>query len=353
MRNPFTKISSPIKHLLCWLIPYGIVVGLQLTQEDHAEYNWFTQVTASFASMAAIAYSNLFLCRRYFFEKKYLYFLGVILLYSVYIVLVYFIVYPYEEKTIAGRAPTFFSTMFFYTVYFLLIFLLSFVFWLATAANKKNRELLAAQLLLQKFKTDKLDAENKFLQSQINPHFLYNTLNFFYAEALVVSPELADSIVLLSDTMRYSLELKENARGMTLLEDEVNHINNLVRINQYRFNNQLQIKFLISGELKAVCIAPLVLITFIENAFKHAELLTAKDPLVISLRVLKEEQVIKFSAENKIKKGSREISTGIGVENARRRLDYLYENQYELEIKQDEEYYRVSLTLPLFKDFAL
>lgn len=353
MKHVLKKISPPVRHLLFWLIPYFILLGIQLMQTSDPEYNGFTQVTVSFVAMAAIVYSNLFLCKRYFFEKKYTYFLGAILLYSVYILVVYFTIYPHEEKTIVGRQATLFSTLFFYTLYFLLIFLLSFVFWLATAANKKNKELLAAQLLLQQFKTDKLDAENKFLQSQINPHFLYNTLNFFYAEALVVSPELADSIVLLSDTMRYSLELKENAKGMTLLENEVNHINNLIRINQYRFNNQLQIKFLISGELQAVCVAPLVLITFVENAFKHAELLTAKDPLVLSLQVIKEEQVIKFSTENKIKKGSKEIGTGIGIENAKRRLQYLYDNQYSLEIKQDEEYYSVSLTLPLFKDFAL
>jgi LytS/YehU family sensor histidine kinase len=246
-----------------------------------------------------------------------------------------------------------FASLFFYTLYFLLIYLLSFVFWLATAANKKNKELLAAQLLLQQFKTDKLDAENKFLQSQINPHFLYNTLNFFYSKALTLSPELADSILLLSDTMRYSLELKENAKGMTLLEKEVTHIYNLIKINQYRFNNKLQIKFLISGDLQAVCIAPLVLITFVENVFKHAELLDVKNPLVISLHILKEEQLIRFNIENKIKKGPKEPGTGIGIDNAKRRLEYLYDQQYKLTIQQDADFYKASLTLPLYKDFAL
>lgn len=346
-------IKQSVKHLLFWIIPYIIILVLQAMQPYDPTYNWFIQTTSAFIVIAAIAYANLYLAKKYFFDSKQKYFTGAVLLYVTYILLVYFTSFPEEKETLTGRPPNLFASLFFYTLYFLLIFLLSFVFWLATAANKKNKELLAAQLLLQQFKTDKLDAENKFLQSQINPHFLYNTLNFFYSKALTLSPELADSILLLSDTMRYSLELKENAKGMTLLEKEVNHIYNLIRINQYRFNNKLQIKFLITGDLRAVCIAPLVLITFVENIFKHADLLDINNPLVITLNIAKEEQLIRFNIENKIKTGPKEPGTGIGIENVKRRLEYLYDQQYKLVINQSAGFYTASLTLPLYKDFAL
>ena len=136
--------------------------------------------------------------------------------------------------------------------------MLSFAYWAATAANKKNKELLAAQLQMQHFENDKITTEKKFLLTQINPHFLYNTLNFFYSKALIVSPPLADSILLLSDIMRYSLQLKENRYGMVLLQNEVNHIYNIIKINQYRFSNKLNINFYLTGELETVCIAPLI-----------------------------------------------------------------------------------------------
>lgn len=353
MKNIFKNIPAPLKHTFFWLVPYITMLVLEATGPADPDYNWFGQVTYSFAAAAIIVYANLYLCKKYFLNRKQKYFSGTVLLYSSYLLVLYFAVYPQVKETITGRPSRLYTFFFFYTVYFLLIFLLSFVFWLATTANKKNKELLAAQLLLQKFKTDKSEAENKFLQSQINPHFLYNTLNFFYSKALTLSPDLADSIFLLSDTMRYSLELKENDKGMVLLEKEVNHIYNLIKINQYRFNQKLQIRFLISGSLEAVCIAPLVLITFVENAFKHADLLDIQHPLIITLTILKEEQLIKFSVENKIKKGPKELGTGIGIGNAKRRLEYLYEHQYQLMINHEDEYYTASLTLPLFKDFAL
>lgn len=353
MKKLLNKLHPVLRHFLFWLLPYGIICLLQLSQADAHEYNWFTQVTGSFLVMVGISYGNVYLCRRFFFSQKRTYLFAATLMYCVYILAVYVFLYPVEDSTLTGRQSTLFTTLFFYSVFFLLIFLISFVFWLATAAYRKDRELAAAKLQVQEFKNDQLDAENKFLQSQINPHFLYNTLNFFYAEALDVSPRLADSILLLSDSMRYALEIKENAKGMTLLENELTHINNLIRINQYRFHDQLQIQFLISGDIKSVCIAPLVLITFVENAFKHGELQNPRDPLVISLQIATAEQQIIFSTNNRIKKGSKEISTGIGIDNAKRRLQHLYGNQYKLEITQDEEYYSVSLALPLYKDFTL
>lgn len=353
MRNIFKKIPLYVKHIFFWLVPYIILLILDSVQPNDPGYNGSEQITLSFLVAGIIVYANLYLCKKYFFETKQKYFGGAILLYSAYILILYFSVYSPDKDTMAGRPFTLYTFFFFYTLYFVLIFLLSFVFWLATTANKKNKELMAAQLLLQKFKTDKSEAENKFLQSQINPHFLYNTLNFFYSKALTLSPELADSILLLSDTMRYSLQLKENDKGMVLLENEVNHIYNLIKINQYRFNQKLKIRFLISGEMKAVCIAPLVLITFVENAFKHADLLNANAPLIITLKIMDEDQSIQFSIENKIKKGPKELGTGIGLENVKRRLEYLYGNKYHLEIIQDKDSYSASLTLPLFKDFAL
>lgn len=342
-----------LRHLLFWLIPYSVLLTLELTSPDAEFYNGFTQITVSFLTAAVIIYTNIFLCKKYFFNNKIFYFLGIFLLYALYLILIYYTIIQQENlKPINIRKGTT-PALIYFTLYFLVLSLISFVYWAVTIANKKNKELLATQLKLQEFTNDKLNAENKLLQSQINPHFLYNTLNYFYSQALRLSPQLSDSILLLSDIMRYSLELKENEKGMTLLQNEVDHIHNIIKINQYRFNNKLQIKFLISGQLKNVCIAPLILITFVENAFKHAALSDLQYPLTIMLTVSEKDQTIYFSIHNKKKNGPKETGNGIGLSNAERRLQFLYKDKYVLDIKNDTEIYNASLSLPLYKDITL
>ena len=352
-KRAFRRISPPLQHLLFWLIPYSTLFILQATAPGSDSYNWFEQLTISFVVAAALAYSNIYLCRKYFFSKKQFYFLGISLVYAVYITVVYFTVVPNVSETPAGRPVKTFPMLFFFTLYFLVILLISFVYWSLAIANSKNKELLAAQAQLQQFENDKNDAELKFLRSQINPHFLYNTLNYFYSKALPVSPELADSILLLSDIMRYSLQLKENEQGMALLFEEIDHISNMIKINQYRFNNRLQVKFLVTGIPDTVCIAPLILISFAENAFKHGELSDPANPLVIKLDISPEKQKIFFSVYNKKKKGPKEPGTGIGLDNAKRRLGFIYRENYTLDIIDETEFYKASLTLPLYQDLTL
>lgn len=345
--------SKLLRHLVYWLIPYTVLLILEATAPDASTYNGFTQVTVSFATAAAIIYSSIYLCEKYFFSNKAVYFRGVTILYSLYLLLIYFlIIVPENEKPVPVKATTTFNIIYF-TLYFIVLALIGFVYWAVSTTNKKNKELQSTQLQLQEFKHDKLNAENKFLQSQINPHFLYNTLNYFYAQSLTVSPQLADSILLLSDIMRYSLELKENEQGMTPLSEEITHINNIIKINQYRFNNKLQIQFLLTGQTAGVCIAPLVLITFVENAFKHAELSDLQNPLIIMLNISAADQTIYFSVHNKKKKGPKEMGNGIGLDNAERRLKFLYHNNYTLAIKNETDLYTASLSLPLFKDVTL
>ncbi len=345
------NIRQIARHAIAWIVLYALLIIMQTTASDHNDYNGIAQTTASVLASIVIIYTNIFLCNKFFFSRRIFYFSGILLLYIIYFVLVYVDIKDTTQvNPITGKQATNFTIGFFFTLYFLVLVLLSFVYWAVKMANKKNKELLASQYQLREFEKDKNEAEKKFLQSQINPHFLYNTLNYFYSKSLSLSPELADSILLLSDIMHYSLELKENEYGMVPLSDEVRHIKNIIRINQYRFSNKLQIQFLQSGSIDTVSIAPLILITFVENAFKHAELLDNRNPLLIKLDISSGTQQIYFIISNKKKKGPKEYGTGIGIENARRRLDFIYAKNYSLEIKEDEEFYNASITLPLYKD---
>jgi two-component system LytT family sensor kinase len=347
------KLSRPVRHILFWLVPYIAVCMLQASSPNQA-YSWLVPVTACFAIAAAIIYSNIFLCKKFFFNRKMIYFGAVLGLYLAYLAIVYFTTKDEQPINPLTQKPSgLFPVIFFFTLYFLVLLLLSFVYWSVNVANKKNKELLAAQIQMQQFENDKNDAEKKFLQSQINPHFLYNTLNYYYSKALIVSPELAESLLLLSNIMRYSLELKENGQGLVVLTHEIEHIKNIIKINQYRFGNRLQIKFLITGSDQAVCIAPLALITFVENVFKHAELTDPNHPVSIKLDISHADQKIYFEIHNKNKKGPKEHGTGIGVKNTERRLKFIYNDKYKMKVVDDGDFYTASLTLPLYTDVTI
>lgn len=188
-----------------------------------------------------------------------------------------------------------------------------------------------------------LQANYNFLKAQINPHFLHNTLNFFYAKSLPYSEELSDGILTLSEIMRYALS-KENAiDGKILLKDEIEHLRNVIKINQLRFSNKLNVNFEVHGIVGEVMMIPFVLITIVENAFKHGDLKNPDYPIEIKLKV--EDDVLTFVCKNKKKTGPKELSTGIGLDNTKKRLDMVYRNRYTINIIDEAEFYTTELII--------
>ena len=188
-----------------------------------------------------------------------------------------------------------------------------------------------------------LEANLAFLKSQINPHFLFNSLNFLYAQVYPHSERAAKGILLLSDTMRYALH--EDSNGKVLLSQEVKHLHNYVEINQLRFNHSLQIDFETLGSTHFLLIIPLVLITFVENCFKHGELAEAAHPLSIRLTLVQNQ--LTFVTHNKKRHGPKEKSTGIGLANTRKRLALMYPGRHTLTITDEPDFYTCHLTLEL------
>jgi len=201
---------------------------------------------------------------------------------------------------------------------------------------------------------EKLQANYLFLKAQINPHFLHNTLNFLYARSLPYSAELSEGILTLSEIMRYSLDKEEDADGKVLLTKEIEHMNNIIRIQQLRFGNALQVVFTIQGSPDGLRILPFVLITIVENAFKHGELKDPQHPATLGLCIedtaapsLGAGKRLRFHCINKKKTGPKELSTGIGLENTRKRLELAYGENYSLYIKDQRETYTADLSINL------
>jgi len=216
----------------------------------------------------------------------------------------------------------------------------------------ENQKLLEQRT--SRLEKEKMQADYLFLKAQINPHFLHNTLNFLYARSLPYSTELSEGILTLSEIMRYSLDKEEDADGKVLLTKEIEHMNNIIKIQQLRFGNALQVVFTIQGRPEGLRILPFVLITIVENAFKHGELKDPEHPVTLDLCI--EDTAVsgqgagkklRFHCVNKKKTGPKELSTGIGLENTRKRLELAYGENYSLYIKDQREAYTADLSINL------
>jgi hypothetical protein len=210
---------------------------------------------------------------------------------------------------------------------------------LTTIESQRQQELIDQQRLENELVTAKLQT----LKYQINPHFLFNSLNFLYAQAIPLSDNLSRATMLLSEIMRYGLQ--QNDETKVALEHEIKHLENFVEFNRLRFSNRLQINFTIDGSTAFRRIMPLLLITFVENAFKYGELHNANNPLKIHLKI--DTKILYFEVRNKKRNGPKENSTGIGLGNIKNRLDLAYPNNHSLEIIDGEESFTTKLKIEL------
>lgn len=207
--------------------------------------------------------------------------------------------------------------------------------------EKKQRKVLEEQKM--QLEVEKSQANLSFLKAQINPHFLHNTLNFLYAKSLPYSTELSEGILTLSDIMRYALGPAARD-GKVALKDEIEHVRNVIKINQLRYSNNLSVDFDVAGVVNGATIIPFTLITLVENAFKHGDFKSPEHPIQIKLEVDRYGQM-RFFCRNKKKTGPKEISTGIGLDNIKKQLDLTYGRNYRLDVQDEAEFYTTNLTI--------
>ena len=193
-----------------------------------------------------------------------------------------------------------------------------------------------------KAEADKVQAELSFLKAQINPHFLFNTLNNIYTLAVTKNDQTADSIMKLSNIMRYVTD--DALQHLVPLQQEVDCINDFIALQRLRLNKKAQIDFTTAGNLEQKKIAPLLLMTFVENVFKYG--ISNHEPSVSTIQIRADDEGIRFYCHNKIftpvQQGG---STGIGIANTKKRLEHLYANKHLLSISNENGYFSVELAL--------
>ena len=211
---------------------------------------------------------------------------------------------------------------------------------------------LAVYLFVDRFTRDKRrekeeriksEAELSFLRSQINPHFLFNMLNYLHTEAYLKDEQLADSILQLSELLRYSTQ-KSNSNG-ALLQDELHHLRNYIELYKKRFGEACYVEYAQQGDPTDQRIEPLLFIPFVENAFKHGIYTDPKIPIRISVDV--DEKRVRFACQNKISTHQKDKVSGIGLENVRQRLELIYPGRHTCQVASTNDIFTADLSVQL------
>ena len=233
-----------------------------------------------------------------------------------------------------------------YFIYSLLYFFIRTFLIKERSLRLLQKEKFVLEQEKQTRELEKLQLEYSFLRSQINPHFLHNTLNILFSQAMEYSEELAENIMKLSQLMRYALESVEAEDGKVQIQHELQHLNTLIDIHQIRFSHALKIDLQVTGKVTGQMLPPLSIITAVENAFKYGDLKDPLHPLVIEVRL--EQSGIYFRCQNK-KKAVSLFDSGsshtIGLNNLSKRLDIAFKDRYEIRAEDRDNFYSFELTI--------
>ncbi len=289
---------------------------------------------------AATVLVTYFLMPRYLYKKKYWqFFLGFILVVTAVIILEEMVLeplmYPHTK-----RADTFPG------VYVSLLGILPVM--TIISGCKFGWDALQKQAEIDELQTTIQESELQFLRSQINPHFLFNNLNNLYSYALQNSPKTPEIILEMSGVLRYMLY--ESKEQFVPLKKEIEQLGNFIRLYKLQIETRGHVNFETVNIRPGYKIAPLILIVFIENAFKHSQSGQSSN-IEIDISVKMTDAVMEFRCRNNFEAvpSLDTIAKGIGLRNVQKRLELLYPNKHRLEISEENNSYIVYLRLELEK----
>jgi sensor histidine kinase YesM len=305
----------------------------------------FKSNVVEFAIHIIIVYGNIFyLIPKFILRKKYKTYISIMvfILAMVYIIrtgLNYALVTDkiYPESNLPS---SFFDINYIVEVILGELYVISFVtsikFIVEWFLEKKKNENLAK---LQ------LSTELKYLRTQIQPHFFFNTLNNLYALTLQKSDNAPKLVIKLSELMQYVLYDIDGSK--TSLLNEINHINNYIDIERLRFNDKIEAEMDITGNLEDVYVPPLLLLSFVENCFKHGMKGSEVMKIKMSFEILNTGYLEVTLINSFNSKAPQDESRGIGNDNAKRRLYLMFSNNFVLESKIENNNYKLFLKIPI------
>jgi two-component system, LytTR family, sensor kinase len=220
-----------------------------------------------------------------------------------------------------------------------------FVFGLSTSF-KTVSEYLKNEKKQSHAEKEKLNSELSFLKSQVSPHFLFNTLNNLYTLASVNSKDTAPAIMKLSEMMRYMIYESEDEK--VWLSKEIEYLESYVELQKLRVPPDVDINFTIESDNERKLIAPMLLVPFIENAFKHG--ISYRHGSFIDIKIKAWDNFISIKVKNSVNTNAdKDKTSGIGLQNVKRRLELLYPNKYRLELRQSDTEFYIDLRIDISK----
>lgn len=219
--------------------------------------------------------------------------------------------------------------------------------WIFLKRNELQKQVLQKQLAQERLQNELLIAKEAVIKAQINPHFLFNSLNFIHSKSITGTKpeEIGQTILLLSDVLRYSLQ-DHSKESKVNINEELEHIKKLYAMNKLRFNGKHYMQVSESGAFHNHKIPPFLLLTFFENALKHGVTDDPENPLLLS--VVQSEDAMAITLKNKIKPKERvdpHHHFAIGKRYVENILKAFYENNYILEYRNDGEFHTVDLKI--------
>ncbi len=219
----------------------------------------------------------------------------------------------------------------------------------ASSIYKLFTDIIFHQNKTRELEKQNLTSELKFLKSQIDPHFFFNTLNSLYALTLKKSDQAPDTVLKLSNMMRYML-YECNDRTVPL-QKEIDYIKNYIDLESIRHGNDFKVHLDIEGDAEGKEIMPLIFSPFVENSFKHGMRTQSENNYVnISLKIKDDHLFFNIENSNSPEESKHGVG-GIGLENVKRRLKLVYPEKHMLRIKQDNDNYLVELYLKLLNTY--
>lgn len=333
-------------HFLFWFVFIAAYVSLNISSTSkYTSITLLESVTEAVISSSILVYINLYIfLPRFFYTGRYLLYSAILLFYIPLYTLLLFLVEMYVLKFYGPVTdPTLFQHIYISNL------VLCILFVGITTALKLSRKWFISREELQQLRLEKLEAELQFLRTQINPHFLFNTLNNLYSLILTNQNDKAGEMVLkLSGIMDYMLHDSKSDR--VELSTEINQLKNYLDLECLRFSNTDRIHFRCESDNAAYRIAPSLLLPFIENGFKHGIGNTLNNGFInVNIKAIR--GTLDFTVENSkpqnMVKAGLNGKNGIGLSNIKRRLEILYPDYHTLEISDNPTSYHVHLKLQL------
>lgn len=332
-----------VYHSLFWLILLAVLTSIDLLGANQGIFFTLTNELITVFIYAMIVYFNiLYLIPNYLTKERFLTYCGLLIL-SVLMITPFKVILLYFKY---ADWPAYQSQLVHDLNWY---FVPNFVVAVGSTIGKIVTDWARQLREKQELETQTMQSELRFLKSQINPHFLFNTLNNLYALTLKKSDEAPEIVIKLSEMMRYMLYECNEKR--VLLSKEVNYLRNYLDLERLRQGKNIEISFAVSGKISDQKIAPLMFIPFLENSFKHG-LNNQISHGFVDIKLDVSERSIHLYIENSKPEslpmpehGRR--SGGIGLVNVRRRLELLYPEKYELTIHDHPKTYGVDLQIEL------